>query len=130
MDCCRIGLRHGLVYTVAMMALGLGVSLNLLSLINLLWTLGVLDNPYGSDGTLHPRHYVYALVCLSFITNSVLARIQFSVDSQGLDLMPDNQTPQISVPKFSLIRTPGAMYVLGSAVLFLITVALDLLVRE
>ena len=61
MDYCDgAGLRLGLTYTVAMAALGLGLCFNLLSVVDLLWTLRVLDNPYGRDGSLQPRHYVFA----------------------------------------------------------------------
>jgi hypothetical protein len=38
------------------------------------------------------------------------------------------QPPQILMPKPKLIRTPGPAYVLGSGVLFLATLTLDLLV--
>ncbi len=45
--CCgRIGVRRAPLYTLSMLALGLGLSLNILSVIDLLWTLGVLSNPY------------------------------------------------------------------------------------
>src|SRR5580658_10282916 len=57
MDCWdRIGFQHGLVYTAAMTALGLGFCLNLLGIVDLLWALGVLENPYRGAGTLHPQH--------------------------------------------------------------------------
>ena len=78
LDCCgRTWLRHGPVYTVSMVALGLGISLNILSVIDLLCLLGVLNNPYRSAGSMHPQRYVYGLLCIVFITNSLLARRQF-----------------------------------------------------
>jgi hypothetical protein len=130
MDCWdRIGFRHGLVYTAAMMALGLGFCLNLLSIVDLLWAFGVLENPYRGDGTLHPHHYVYGLLCGGFIANTVLARIKFSADQQRLQLMAEMQTPYIAMPRISLLRSPGPAYVMGSAVLFLTTLTLSLLVR-
>jgi hypothetical protein len=127
-DCCgRIGLRHGPVYTVAMMALGLAVCLNLLSVIDVLWTLGVLDNPYRIDDGLHPQHYVYALLCAAFIANTVLARIQFSAARDCPRPVPELQVVQIHMPRIEWSRTAAPAYVLGSAALFLITLMLDLL---
>jgi hypothetical protein len=130
MDCWdRIGFQHGLVYTAAMTALGLGFCLNLLGIVDLLWALGVLENPYRGAGTLHPQHYVLGLLCCGFIANTLVARIKFSADRQRLRLMPEIQTVHISMPKISLIRSPGAAYVVGSAVLFLATFTLSLVVR-
>ena len=129
-DCFdRVGFRHGLAYTAAMMALGLAFCLNLLSIVDLLWALGVLENPYRADGTLHPQRYVYGVLCCGFIANTVLARIKFSADRQRLRLMLELQAPHISTPKITLIRSPGAAYVLGSGVLFLATLTLSVLVR-
>jgi hypothetical protein len=130
-DCCnRIGFLNGVLYTAAMMALGLGLCLNLLSVIDLLWTLGLVDNPYRSNGSPHPQHYVYAVLCIGFVANTGLARVKFNTDRQFLRAMPQMPAPQVSVPKPSLIRTPGPAYVLSSAVLFLATLTLDLLVRR
>jgi hypothetical protein len=129
MDCYYlIGFRHGLVYTAAMLALGLGICLNLLTIIDLLWSLGVLDNPYLTNGSLHPQQYVCALLCGGFVANSAVARIKFGADRHCPRLTPELQPPQISMPKPKLIRTPGPAYVLGSGVLFLATLTLDLLV--
>jgi hypothetical protein len=126
----RIGFPHGLIYTAAMMALGLGFCLNLLSIVDLLWGLGVLANPYRGDGTLHPQHYLYGVLCCGFIANTVMARIKFSADCQRLRLTPEMHIPHFSMPKISLIRSPGPVYVMGSAVLFLATLTLCLLVRR
>jgi hypothetical protein len=129
--CCdHIGFRHGLVYTVVMFALGLGFGLSLLTLVNLLWMFGVLHNPYRNEGSLQPRHYVYALVCIGFIANTVFARIQFSADRISMGQGPELRTPQVAVSKLSLVRTPGAAYVLGSALLFLVTLTLDLVIHR
>jgi hypothetical protein len=85
--CCgRIGLRQGPVYTVAMMALGLGVSFNILSVIDLLWTLGILNNPYQRGGSVHPQRYLWALLCIAFVVNTLLARHKFSADTAVCDL--------------------------------------------
>src|SRR6202012_2849627 len=86
--CGRLTSRTGLDYTAAMIAVGLSLCLNVLSLVNLLWVLGVLQNPYGYRGTLHPRHYVYALVYGGLIANSVLARFQLRGDGIYLRLIP------------------------------------------
>jgi hypothetical protein len=129
--CCdHIGFRHGLVYTVVMFALGLGCCLSLLSLVNLLWTFGVLHSPYRSEGSLLPQHYIYGLVCIGFVANAVLARMKFSADSLCMGPPPEMQAPQGAVSKLSLIHTPGAAYVLGSAMLFLLTLTLDLLIHR
>jgi hypothetical protein len=129
--CCdRIGLRHRLAYTVTMIALALGFCLNLLILINLLWTIGAVHNPYLRAGSLHPQHYVYALLCIGFLANTVLARIKFNADNQFIGPMPELQAPQVPVPKLSLIRTPAAAYVLGCALLFLVTLTVNLLIRR
>ncbi len=46
MACCgRIGVRRAPLYTLSMLALGLGLSLNILSVIDLLWILGVVSKP-------------------------------------------------------------------------------------
>lgn len=129
--CCdHIGFRHGLVYTFVMFALGLGCCLSLLSLVNLLWTFGVVHNPYRTEGSLHPRHYVYALVCIGFVANTVFARIKFSADRICMGPSYETRTPQVAVTKLSLVRTPGAAYVLGSALLFLVTLTVDLLIHR
>jgi hypothetical protein len=129
-DCLeRMGIRHGLIYTTAMMALGLGLCLNLLSVIDLLWALGVLDNPYTSGSVLHPQHYVYGLLCCGFLANTVLARIKFSRDCQWLRITPERQVPPITVRNSSFVRSPGPAYVVSSAVLILATATLNFLVR-
>jgi hypothetical protein len=134
-DCCdRIGIRHGLVYTIAMLLMGLALCLNLLSLIDLLWILGVAHNPYFWHGTWHPHHYVYGLLCSAFIANTLLGRSKFSADCQHLRReseaqMPEISAPQTAMPKLSAIRTPGFAYVLGSAVFFLLTLTFALLIR-
>src|ERR1700733_3963150 len=82
--CDRVGFRLGLVYTAAMLALGLGLCLNVLSVIDLLWTARVLHSPYSRDGSLHPEHYVYALLYSGLVANTILARIKFNADWPGL----------------------------------------------
>jgi len=115
LDCCgRTWLRRGPVYTLAMMALYAVVSLNILSVINLLWTLGVLNNPYRSHGTLHPRHYLYALLCLVFIANTLLARLQFNADHGNLR------------PARAASAAAAPAYVLASTALFLVSLVLEL----
>jgi hypothetical protein len=107
LDCCgRTGLKNWPVYTVSMIALGLGVSLNLLSIIDLLCLLGVLDNPYQSAGAMHPQRYVCSLLCLVFIANSLLARRQIATR---------RPSPQQSIS--------APVYLLCSAGLFLATLA-------
>jgi hypothetical protein len=130
-DCCdRIGFRPGLVYTVAMSALGVTLCLNLLSVLDLLWSFGVVADPYGrGTGALHPQHYVYGLLYAAFIGNTLLARIKFSVDYQCLRLMREPPPRSIPMPKSSLFRAPAPAYILVSAVLFGVTVTLDLLSR-
>jgi hypothetical protein len=103
LECCgRSWLRNGPVYTVSMVALGLGVCLNILSVIDLLCLLGVLDNPYQSAGAMHPQRYVYSLLCIVFTANCLLARRQFITGRAG---------PQQSVS--------APVYLLCSAALFL-----------
>jgi hypothetical protein len=119
MACCDRGeFRLGIPYTVAMVALGLGLCFNLLSVIDLLWTIRVLHNPYCRDGSLHPEHYVYALLYGGFVANAILARTKFRADCHYLSLMPET----LPAP-----RMPGPAYVLGSAVLFVVTLALGVL---
>jgi hypothetical protein len=111
LSCCgRTWLRHGPVYTVSMVALGLGVSLNILSLIDLLVLLGILDNPYRSAGAMHPQRYLYSLLCIVFIANSLLARRQFITRRAG---------PQQSVS--------APAYLICSATVFLATLIMYLL---
>jgi hypothetical protein len=114
--CCgRIGFRHGPVYTVSMMALGLGVSLNILSVIDLLWTAGILNNPYQAGGGLHPQPYLCALLAIAFIVNTLLARHKFSADHGRL---------RPAMPRFATSAAAASVYVLGSTGLFLITLIL------
>jgi hypothetical protein len=130
-DCLeRMGIRHGLIYTTAMLALGLGLCLNLLSVIDLLWALGVLDHPYTSGSALHPRHYVYGLLFCGFASNTVLARIKFSRDCQWLHMTHESQALPIPVRNSSFIRSPGPAYVACSAVIILATATLNLLVKR
>lgn len=115
LDCCsRTWLRHGPVYTLAMMALCVGVSLNILSVIDLLWTLGVLNDPYRSHGMLHPQRYLYALLCTVFIANTLLARLKFSADHGSP--RPTRGTSAAAAP----------LYILASAALFLVSMMLEL----
>jgi hypothetical protein len=114
--CCgRIGFRHGPVYTVAMITLGLGVSFNILSVIDFLWTLGILNNPYESGGDLHPQRYLCALLCIGFIVNTILARHKFSADHGSL-------RPPLS--RLARSATAAPAYVLASTGLFLISLSL------
>jgi len=110
LECCgRTWLRHGPVYTVSMVALSVGVSLNVLSVIDLLCLLGVLSNPYHSAGATHPQRYVYSLLCIAFIANSLLARRHFITGRAGTQQC-------VSAP----------VYLLCSAVLFLATLVIYL----
>jgi hypothetical protein len=114
MGCCgRIGLRHGPIYTLTMIALGLAVSLNLLSVIQLLWTFGVLDNPYRVDGDLHSQRYIFGMVYIAFLANTVLARLKFSADQQRVPLRASS-------------RAAAPLYVLVSTSLFIITLSISL----
>jgi hypothetical protein len=110
LDCCgRSWLRDGPVYTVSMVALGLGVSLNILSVIDLLCLLGILDNPYQSAGSMHPQRYVYSLLCIVFTANTLMARRQF---------ITGRAAPQQSVS--------APVYLLCSTALFLTTLLMYL----
>jgi hypothetical protein len=108
--CARTWLRHGPIYTVAMVALGLAISLNILSVVDLLWIAGVLDNPYQSAGQLHPQHYVLALLSSVFIGNSLLARRHLTTER-----------------RLGVHGLAAPAYMLGSAALFLSTLTLDVM---
>jgi hypothetical protein len=95
---------------VSMVALGLGVSLNILSLIDLLGLLGIVDNPYRSGGGMHSQRYLYTLLCIVFIANSLLARRQFIT--------------RRAVPQQSL---SAPMYLICSTAVFLATLIMYLL---
>jgi hypothetical protein len=123
----RVGFRPGLEHTIAMIVLGLGLCLNLLSVVNLLWAIGVLHDPYGSHGGVHPRHYVYALLCGGFIVSTILARVNFNADCPNRH--PQMQTAHVSMPNHSLLNMRGPTYILGSTVLFLVILTWDLLNR-
>lgn len=125
--CARSGFSPGLVYTVAMLALGLGIALTLLSGINVLWALRWLHHPYTSGAQLHPEHYVYALLSAGFVANTILARIKFSADRRCLCLAPDDPSlmPDMTAPAMA-----GPACVLGSAVLFGVTLAVGLLTHR
>jgi hypothetical protein len=131
MDYCDgIGCRLALTYTVAMAALGLGLCFNLLSIVDLLWTLRVLDNPYGLDGSLQPRHYVLALLYGGIVANTIAARIKFAADRRCLSLMPEMQTPQEAPQPAPSVRMPGPAYLLGSAVVFFLSLTVGVLLRR
>jgi hypothetical protein len=108
--CEYSGLRRGPVLTLSMLALGLGGCLNVLSVIDVLWSLGILANPYQSNGELRPQHYVCALLCIAFVLNTILARRRFSVHG--------NRVP-LRQPTASRVAAPA--YVLVSTGVFLIT---------
>jgi hypothetical protein len=128
LDCCgRTWLRHGPIYTVATLALALAISLNILSIIDLLWILGVLDNPYQSAGQLHPQRYVLQLLALVFITNAILARRHFSTDHFSVEEASSAQTGPAQ-PGHGAVRRVAPAYVLGSAALFLSTLSIDIMV--
>lgn len=114
MACCgRAGLRQGPVYTLTMLALGLLVTMNLLSVIQLLWTLGVLDNPYRIDGNLHSQRFILGMLYLAFLANTVLARLKFSADRRR--------------PRRTGVRPASApAYVLASMFLFVLTLCICL----
>ena len=113
-SCCgRIGLRYGPVNTLAMMALGLGVSLNILTIADVMWTLGLLANPYSTGG-LYPQRYLCAMLYMAFLINTILARLKFSTDG----------TPR-RIPRRNVSPAAAPTYVLGSAGLFLLTLAVQ-----
>jgi hypothetical protein len=120
----------GCGYTVAMLALGLGLSLNLLSVMNLLWTLRVLHHPYGTAGSLRPEHYVFALLYGGFIANTILARIKYTADRRDLDMMSELPAPAMESPEAPSAPAPGPAYVLGSAALFAVTLTLGVLTHR
>ena len=111
--CARTWLRHGPIYTVAMIALALTVSLNVLSLVDLLWIAGVLHDPYRSAGQFHPQRYVLAVLSVVFIANSLLARRLLSAEIRPIGLTPRGPP--------GLRRLAAPAYVLGSAATFLST---------
>lgn len=120
MACC------GRIYTLTMVALGLGVTLNLLSVIHLLWTLGVLDNPYRLDGDLHAQRFVLGMLYLAFLANTVLARLKFSAD-QGL--LPRNKIrrgTELTMARLTSSEAAAPVYVLGSMFIFVLTLSISL----
>ncbi len=126
MACCgRIGFRHGPIYTLTMIALGLAVTLNLLSVIHLLWTLGVLDNPYRIDGDLHSQRYVFGMLYIAFLANTVLARRKFSVDQGRLPPCRVKRT-QFTLARLASSTAAAPVYVLASTSLFIVTLSISL----
>jgi hypothetical protein len=108
--CGHTWLRRGPVLTVSMLALGLGVCLNVLSVVDLLWSLGLLANPYQTDGQLRPQHYLCALLCAAFMLNTLLARLKLRADGQ-----------RGRAPRSAASKIAAPVYVLVSTGLFLIT---------
>jgi hypothetical protein len=102
--CGHTGLRRGPLYTLSMLALGLVVCLNVLSLIDLLWTFGILVNPYFSGGAMRPQRYVCALLFLAFIVNTVLARLKFTADRRHVRLNCGTAS-SIAAPRYVLVST-------------------------
>ena len=127
MECCgRIGLRHGPIYTLTMIALGLAVSLNLLSVIQLLWTLGVLDNPYRLDGDLHSQRYLFGMVYLAFLANTVMARLKFSADQGRRQPGRLQRSADLRRARPASSSTSAPLYMLVSTSLFIITLSISL----
>ncbi len=125
--CGWLGFRNGPVYTLAMIALGTGLCLNFLSVLDLLCSLGVVGNPYRSHGALRPQHYVYALLYGAFLANVILARVKFGIDRECLRSRPDVQTPGNSMPRFAWSRIAAPAYIIASTGLFVVTQTLVLL---
>jgi hypothetical protein len=127
MACCgRIGFRHGPIYTLTMIALGLAVTLNLLSVIHLLWTLGVLDNPYRIDGDLHSQRYLLGTLYIAFLANTVLARLKFSADQGRLPLRRVKRGTQFTMARLASSTAAAPVYVLASTSLFIVTLSISL----
>jgi hypothetical protein len=127
MACCgRIGFRHGPIYTLTMIALGLAVTLNLLSVIHLLWTLGVLDNPYRIDGDLHSQRYVFGMLYIAFLANTVLARRKFSADQGRLPPSRVKRSTQFTLARLAHSTAAAPVYVLASTSLFIVTLSISL----
>jgi hypothetical protein len=108
--CVRLGIRRGPLYTVSMLLLSLGLSLNILSVIDLLWMLGILSNPYQSAATMH---YIYALLCIAFVANTILARRRFGGTRASLHFAPD-------------LRAAAPAYLLASMALFVTSLMIGL----
>ncbi len=115
--CGRTWLRHGPVYTVSMIALSLGVSLNILSIIDLLCLFGILNHPFQGAGPGHPQRYLYSLLYIAFIANSLLARHQFGTDHAGMR-RPDGHRARLYATQANWLSAPA--YLLGSAGVFLV----------
>jgi hypothetical protein len=111
--CGHSWLRRGPVYTLSMLALGLAVCLNLLSIVDLLWTLGIVTNPYDAQGEPHPQHYVWALICLAFLFNTLLARRKFSADCR--EHLHPGHTSSVAAPTYVLVSTALFLVTLISA---------------
>jgi hypothetical protein len=127
MACCgRAGFRQGPIYTLTMMALGLGVTLNLLSVIHLLWSLGVLDDPYRIDGDLHSQRYVFGMLYLAFLGNTVLARLKFSADQGQLPRNRIRRGSELTMARLTSCEAAAPVYVLGSMFLFVLTLSISL----
>jgi hypothetical protein len=127
MACCgRIGFRHGPIYTLTMIALGLAVTLNLLSVIHLLWTLGVLDNPYRIDGDPHSQRYILGMLYIAFLANTVLARLKFSADQGRVPLRRVKCSTQFTMARLASSTAAAPVYVLASTSLFIVTLSISL----
>ena len=127
MACCgRIGFRHGPIYTLTMIALGLAVTLNLLSVIHLLWTLGVLDNPYRIDGDLHSQRYIFGMLYIAFLANTILARRKFSADLGRLPPSRATRSTQFALARLASSTAAAPVYVLASTSLFIVTLSISL----
>jgi hypothetical protein len=109
-----------------MIALGLGVSLNLLSVIQLLWTLGVLDNPYRIDGDLHSQRYIFGMLYIAFLANTVLARRKFSADQGYLRPLRVKRSTQVRLARLASSAAAAPVYGLASMGLFIITLSISL----
>jgi len=127
MACCgRIGCGRAPIYTLTMMALGVAVTLNLLSVIHLLWTLGVLDNPYRIDGDLHSQRYIFGMVYIAFLANTVLARLKFRADQARARPVPRRRSGNVAMARLASSDAAAPVYVLASTGLFIITLSISL----
>ncbi|HTV80966.1 MAG TPA: hypothetical protein VMF03_22140 [Steroidobacteraceae bacterium] len=128
LECCdRMGARLGILYTTTMAALGLCLCLNVLSVIDLLWSARVVANPYAGTHGLHPQHYVYGVLYGCLALNTVLARLLFRADPASSPPAGDEPDVDRSHQAIPWLRLPGTAYLLGSVVLFMATLAAGLL---
>ena len=124
-DC--IGLRHGPIYTLVMLVLGVACGLALMSIVNVMWGLNVVANPYWHSQAWSPKHYLLGLMCLPVLASAVLARVKLADAGLYLRMMPHCTSATGSARVMGSAARAGPQFVCVATGSYLVTLVLAIL---